>query len=315
MTGLGIESDAKYQMPFNLKRLNDSPFVINLISTIGRLLPLQLGHSLADSIAGLIATRQDSQMIRAVRANQWVARGESLEKEALDQVVHDTLCQSARSIFDLYHFTQNPQATRRMIIRDTSTQQLFERPEFDKRGLVVAGLHLSNFDLVLQWACKQTWRPLVLTIPDPQGGRRTEYERRKKAGMNLLPVSVGAIRQALEHVQKGGVVLTGIDRPIPDPKTHPLFFGRPAVLPMHHIFLAIKAQVPVMVMAPKLQPDGKYLILASDLIDMDPHPDREIEMLQNAGKVLNEAERFIRQAPQQWSISLPVWPETLNLVP
>jgi KDO2-lipid IV(A) lauroyltransferase len=302
-------------MAFNLQRVNDSPFVISLASTLGRLLPLRTGHSLADYLAGQVANRQDSQMTRAVRANQWIARGESLEKEALDQIVYETLCQSARSIFDLYHYIQNREATRRLVFLDLATQQLIQRPEFDKRGLVVAGLHLSNFDLVLDWVCRQGWRPLVLTIPDPQGGRRTEYERRKKIGINLLPASVGAIRQALQHLQQGGVVLTGIDRPIPEPKARPRFFGRPAALPMHHVFLATKAQVPVMVLVTNLQSDGKYHVLTSELIEMDPHPDREVEMLQNAGKVLSVAEKYIRQAPQQWSISLPVWPETLSLVP
>jgi KDO2-lipid IV(A) lauroyltransferase len=276
---------------------------------------LEAGHSLADFVAARIASHQDSRMIRAVRANQWVVRGESLEKEALDRAVCETLRHSARSIFDLYHYIQNAQATRRLIILDSTTQQLAQRPEFDRRGLVIVGLHLSNFDLVLQWLCRQGLRPLVLTIPDPQGGRRTEYERRRKMGMNLVPASVGAIRQAIRHLQQGGIVLTGIDRPITEPKTCPRFFGRPAALPMHHILLATKAQVAVIVMVTNLQPDGKYHVLTSEPIEMDSHPDREVEALQNAEKVLRVAERFIRQAPQQWSVSLPVWPETLDLAP
>ena len=302
-------------MAINLQGVNDSPLVISLVSALGWLLPLQMGHSLADFIAGQIANRQDSQMVRAVRANQWVARGESLGKEALDQAVRETLRQSARSIFDLYHYIQNREATRRLIVLDLATQQLIQRPEFDKRGLVVVGVHLSNFDLALQWVCKEGLQPLVLTIPDPQGGRRTEYERRKKLGMKLLPASVGAIRQALRHLQQGGIVLTGIDRPISEPKVCPRLFGRPAALPMHHVFLATKARVPVMVMVTNLQPDGKYHILTSELIEMDSHPDHEMEALQNAEKVLGVAEKFIRQAPQQWSISLPVWPEISSLVP
>ena len=302
-------------MAINLQGVNDSQLVISLVSALGWLLPLQMGHSLADFIAGQIANRQDSQMVRAVRANQWVARGESLGKEALDQAVRETLRQSARSIFDLYHYIQNREATRRLIVLDLATQQLIQRPEFDQRGLVVVGVHLSNFDLALQWVCKEGLQPLVLTIPDPQGGRRTEYERRKKLGMKLLPASVGAIRQALRHLQQGGIVLTGIDRPISEPKVCPRLFGRPAALPMHHVFLATKARVPVMVMVTNLQPDGKYHILTSELIEMDSHPDHEMEALQNAEKVLGVAEKFIRQAPQQWSISLPVWPEISSLVP
>lgn len=302
-------------MVIDVQRLNDSPFVIKLISTLGRLLPLKLGHSLADYVAGRLAERKDSPMIRAIRANQWVARGETQDKEALDQAVYETLRNSARSIFDLYHYTLNPRSASRLMVLDPATQQLVRRPEFERRGLMVVGIHLSNPDLVLQGLCSQGLRILVLTIPDPQGGRRTEYERRKKSGINIVPASVGTLRQSLRHLQQGGVVLTGIDRPITSPRARPRFFGRPAALPTHHIFLATKAQVPVMLMVANLQADGKYHILTSDLIEMDPDPDQETGTIRNAEKVLNLAENFIRQVPQQWSVSLPVWPDTLDLAP
>jgi lauroyl/myristoyl acyltransferase len=302
-------------MGINLQHINDSPLVIDLLSSLGRMLPLRVGHSLADLVAGQIAGHRDSHMIRAVRANQWVVRGETSEKGVLDQAVRETLHNSARSIFDLYHYIQNEPATRQLITMDHTIQQLVKRQEFEPRGLVIAGLHLGNFDLILQWLCWRGLRPMVLTIPDPQGGRRTEYERRKKAGMNLVPASVSAIRQALRHLQQGGVVMTGIDRPIPDPKAWPRFFGRPAALPMHHVFLAARAQVPVMVMVTIKQADGTNHVMTSEPIEMNPHPDREVEALQNAEKVLSVAAGFIRQTPQQWSISLPVWPETLDLVP
>jgi lauroyl/myristoyl acyltransferase len=253
--------------------------------------------------------------VRTVRANQWVVRGKTLQGEALDQAVLDTLRNAARSIYDLYHYGQDPKGAGRLIVLDPEVQQLIRRPEFDERGLVVTGVHLSSFDLVLQWMGLSGIRPLVLTIQDPQGGRRMEYEFRKRTGMNLLPASFGAMRQALRHLQQGGFVATGIDRPIPDPPACPRFFGHPSALPTHHVFLAQKARVPVLIMAAILQPDGKYHVKASELIEMDTYADREAGTLRNAEKVLNIAERFIRQAPDQWSISLPVWPQLLDLAP
>jgi KDO2-lipid IV(A) lauroyltransferase len=138
---------------------------------------------------------------------------------------------------------------------------------------------------------------------------------RQRVGMRLLPASLGAFRQALRHLQQGGMVVTGIDRPIPQPQVCPRFFGRPAALHMHHIFLAIKAHVPVVIAAPILQEDGKYHVFASDFLEMDSHLDPDVEMLQNAEKVLRIAEEFIRRAPQQWSVPLPVWPQVMDLVP
>jgi KDO2-lipid IV(A) lauroyltransferase len=110
------------------------------------------------------------------------------------------------------------------------------------------------------------------------------------------------------------MVLTGIDRPIEKPEVTPLFFGRPAALPIHHIFLAAKARVPIVITAAYLQQDGKYHVSASDLIDMDPCPNPEETILRNAEKVLAVAETFIRRAPQQWSVPLPVWPQRAGLI-
>jgi lauroyl/myristoyl acyltransferase len=300
-------------MPVDLQRLNDSRFALSLVSALGRALPPGLGHAFADLVAARIARRQDSQMIRAVRANQWVVRGETLGKEALNQAVIETLRNSARCVFDLYHYMRNPKAIGRRIVLDPVAQALIQRPEFDTRGLMLVGLHMSGFDLVPQWLIQQGMKPLVLSIPNPQGGRRKEYEARREIGMNVVPGSFASLRQALRHLQQGGVVVTGIDRPIPAPRVCPRFFGRPAALPTHYVSLAVKARVPVMIVVPNLQPDGKYHVLTSGLIEMESHPDRTTEEVRNAERVLGVAEGYIRQAPHQWTISLPVWPETLDL--
>jgi lauroyl/myristoyl acyltransferase len=111
------------------------------------------------------------------------------------------------------------------------------------------------------------------------------------------------------------MVLTGIDRPMDKPQIRPRFFSRPAALPIHHIFLASKACVPVVITAIYLQPDGKYHVFASDPIEMEPYPDATERTLQNAEKVLAIVETFIQKSPQQWSVPLPVWPEVMSEVP
>jgi KDO2-lipid IV(A) lauroyltransferase len=229
--------------------------------------------------------------------------------------VVETFQQMARSIFDLYRYARNAETFWKLLVLDTATQLLLQRPEFSERGLMIAGLHISNFDLVLQALARRGVKMMVLTIPNPQGGRRMEFEMRRRAGLNLLPASVDAFRQALKYLQTGGVVLTGIDRPADGMDIQPDFFGRPAMLPTHHIFLAARAQVPVMLISTNLRPDGKYQIFTSDRIEMDHYPDRESRMKSNAEKVLGIAEGFIRRVPQQWSMSLPVWPQTLDLAP
>lgn len=300
-------------MKLDLQQVINSSLSLRLVSSFARSLPPRLGHRIASGFADQIAQQRNSRLIRAIRANQWVASGETLQGEALDEVVRATLRYSAHSLFDLYHYSQDFEATRQLLVFDSSFDALAGRSEFEDRGLMIAGLHLSNFDLVLQWLSKERLSPLVITIPNPQGGRYIEYEMRKRAGMNLLPASVGALRQALKHLQRGGMVLTGIDRPIETPDVCPRFFGHPSALPVHHVFLALKARVPIVITATYLQPDGKYHVFASEPIEMDTCAEEPI--VQNAEKVLAVAEDYIRRSASQWSVPLPVWPERIGLVP
>jgi phosphatidylinositol dimannoside acyltransferase len=302
-------------MTIDLQQVINSSLSLRFVSSLAERLPPGWGYRIAYFLAEQMARRKNSRLIRAIRANQWVASRETLQEQALDEAIRETLRYSAHSLFDLYHYNRDFEATKRLIIFDSSFDVIAHRSEFEQHGLLIAGLHLSNFDLILQWLCKDGLRPLVLTIPDPKGGRQIEYVIRKRTGMNLIPASVGALRQALRHLQRGGMVLTGIDRPIEDPEFCPRFFGRPAALPIHHIFLALKTRVPVVITAVYLQPDGRYHVFASGPIEMDPYPDAAQRTLRNAEKVLAVAEKFIELSPRQWSVPLPVWPQVMDRVP
>ena len=299
----------------DIQQIINQPLAVHLAFFLGRWIPLRIGYPLCNFVGDWAATRRDSKVTRAIRANQWVVRGANLRKEMLDRAVQETLKNNVRDLYLLYHYVQNPEATPRLIHLDGFARQLIERREFAERGLVIAGLHLSGFDLILQSICRQGLKAMILTIPNPQGGRLIEYEMRKKTGMNLVPASLGTLRQAVKHLEQGGMVLTGMDHPVPDPKFHPRFFGCAAALPTHYISLALKARVPVVIMAAIYQSDGKYHVQCSEPIEMECDSDREKEILRNTENVLKLAEEFIRLAPQQWNIPLPVWPQWLGKVP
>ena len=302
-------------MAIDLQRVINSQFGVRLVSFIGRTIPPSMGYRIADLIAGWIVTRRQSALVRAIRTNQWVIRGTDPDTAALDRAVRDTLEHLTHSLYNLYHYIHDPEAIHSMVDLSPVARGLVERPEFSDRGFVLTGLHLSNFDFVLQSMCMQGLKAFVLTIPDPQGGRRIEYEMRKRMGMNLVPASTSGMRNAVKHLEQGGVVLTGMDRPVMDPKFRPRFFGWASSLPAHHIYLAMKAGVPVMIIAAKSGADGRYHVGTSELIEMEAGPDHEKAIVRNTERVLKEAEKFILQTPAQWGMSLPVWPDLIDNVP
>jgi KDO2-lipid IV(A) lauroyltransferase len=207
---------------------------------------------------------------------------------------------------------------QRLIVFSRQAEEMIVRTQRDpvsqhgSTGIVIVGIHLSNFDLVMQAAGALGLSVQVLSAAQPGSGYRWQNELRRQRGLEITPASITAVRQAVERLRSGGSVLTGIDRPIFDSKHRPRFFGRPACLPVHHIYLALKAKAPIYLFASILSSDGVYRISASDPIKMRPYSDRETELLRNAEAVLEVAESFIRQAPQQWSMFFPVWPEALK---
>jgi lauroyl/myristoyl acyltransferase len=295
-------------METSIEQLINSPAALEFAAFIARSTPPRLGYSIADLTARWLSSRRDSVPVKAVRSNHQVIMEEEGPSELLEETVHTIFRNSAHSIYELYHYLKNPRATNKLFVIDPSFQVIVDRPEFDKSGLVVAGLHMAGFDLALQWLCMNQFKPLVLTIPHPAGGRRMEFETRQRSGVNLIPGSMQGLLRAVRHLQHGGIALTGIDRPVPDGDLHPQFFGYPSALPTHHIFMALKTHVPVVVVSTRLGMDGKYHIHASPPIEMDPYPDRREELLRNAEKVLAVVEDFIRQDPKQWLIFLQVWP-------
>jgi KDO2-lipid IV(A) lauroyltransferase len=301
-------------MSIDLQQLIDSPFAVRMLASLARGIPPWMGYPLCDVVGNWIAGQSNSKLMQTVRCNQWVVRGSILDQAALAQAVRDTLRNNARDLYNLYHYLPKPDVLQNMIHFHPQACEILQRPGIAERGLVILGLHLSNFDLILRSIFQQGFKAIVLTIPGPQGGRRVEYEMRQQIGMDLVPASLSGLRAAVRHLQNGGMLVTGLDRPIPQPRQQPVFFGRPSSLPIHYAYLAAKAHVPIVVMAATQEQDGKYHVFRSEFIEMEAGPDPEKETLRNAERVLKQAETFIRRAPQQWNVSLPVWPELLGRI-
>ena len=282
---------------------------------LSRRLPTGVGYRLADIVAARIAAQKNSSTTRAIRANQWVVNGEDLSSADLDQIVLETLRHTARGIFDLFHAAQDQAAMDDQIVYSANVEKLLQL-NFQKRISVVGlGIHMSNFDMVAQAAYMRGLRALVISLPETDGALERQHAMRERAGFEILPASRAALRQAVRRLQDGECVLTAIDRPVEDTKYFPRFFERPASLPIMSIYMALKARVPVIVLTSIKQPDNKYHIFASDFIEMQPHPDRNKEIIQNAEHILEVAADFIRQAPSQWGMSKPVWPAVYDQVP
>ncbi len=299
-------------MGIDAQKILESRKAVNLALWFGRVVPDRLGYAITNYIVKIIARQKHWGAVRAARANQWVISQGILSPEQLDQRVLDTFRFTGHAIFELNHNIHRPKAIGHLIKFDSRAEDVINHEPIPGAGSLIVSTHLGNFDFCARAAALRGLKGMVITLPKfNNGGYQLQYEMRKEIGLEVFPASRSVLRQAIQRLQAGELVLTGIDRPIQNAKHKPLFFGRPADLPMHHIYLALKAAVPIYVAVAVLKPDNRYHFLISDPIHMHPDPDHKTEMVVNAERVLRVAEGFIRQYPEQWSMYFPVWPDAM----
>jgi KDO2-lipid IV(A) lauroyltransferase len=241
-----------------------------------------------------------------------VVSGSSLQGEDLDAAVRKTLTHIATSYYLLFHYLNQPLELQKQVQFTPEADELIAASPLKKHGILVAGLHMSNFDLVMQAAAWRGLKAIAISLPQESENKEAvewQHKFRRQSGLEILPASVSTFRQAIRRLREGEIVMTGVDRPISNPKVKPLFFGKPASLPIHYVYLAQEAKVPLVLICAIRRPDGIYEIVTSPEIRMRIFDDRRDQTLANAERVLEAAKGLICQAPDQWCIFQPVWPE------
>ncbi|MBN2841277.1 MAG: lysophospholipid acyltransferase family protein [Coriobacteriia bacterium] len=273
-----------------------------------RVMPQGPARRTAAAMAAHAARSRTSALARAARVNQYVVSGRTLPREALDVAVRENVRLMALFLYDFYKVLGDEKAEDALVVRDDAFHAFVER-ERSAGPFVYVGVHMGNFDLVGRALGRAGWRMQVLSVPDPGGSYQWQNEVREQAGFEVTPVSVGALKEAARRLEHGGSVLTGVDRPMPEPdKVEPRFFGLPAPLPLLHVRLAMRAGVPVIPFGGRLTDDGRYRIACADPVPMLPgRPTTEL-LVANAEAVLAPVERLIAEAPAQWSMPHVVWP-------
>ncbi|QRN82446.1 hypothetical protein JR338_08400 [Chloroflexota bacterium] len=297
------------------RRLSIQPLLIHLAILIGWIFPRRWGYGLATLVGNLIGSLKNNKMVKAIRANQYVVHGQEMPAEALNQIPKTIFVSAAKCIFDYFYFLPRPEKLHKVISFSPEASNAIERIKNQEPTVVVCP-HLSNFDLMGYTLALHKVDVQVLSFPNPNETYKVQNRLRERTGINVTPLDFSAFRQAQLRLQKGGSVLTGMDRPLADQsdtKYMPRFFGYETHLPVAYIRMALKANAPVVILAVVTLPDGNYRLIGSDPIWMTPNDDLETEIQTNAETVLKAAEPFIAEQAQQWAMFYPIWPQFLGV--
>lgn len=292
-----------------LTKLINSSFGIATALLLSKLLPPPVAYRLVGPIAGIISKQKNLDIIKTVRCNQWVIHDQKLDSKQLDTCVYQVFKFHLSSLYDFYHNVNHPERIDKKVTFSPDLIELIEQHKGSDRGLLLLSPHLSNFDLAGIAMVRNLTKYTILSYPKPPSGYYWQNKIREGSGVEVLPMSQVNLRLVGERLRSGGVVITGIDRPMEASNYPTIFFNHPAMLPVTPIRLALKYNAQVAVCICLHIKNGMYTITSTQPFEMERNPNLALELTSNTERVLRIAEEYIRRYPEQWAMFYPVWPQ------
>lgn len=275
---------------------------------LGRVLSRKQAYRLADWVADRVVGRPDASIVQAVRSNQAVVRDLPLDSPELDGAVREVFRNTARGYADWYRATAGgPEAVLASITIDPVLVESLQQTRRDGRGLMIVGAHMSSFNVLLLALGVLGYPIQALSLSQVRGDMQVDNAVRRKFGLHITPISVTSLREAVGRLESGGVVMTGVDRPVSGGEEL-TFFGRKTRLPVGHARLAIQTNSRVLVGSTVTVSTGEYRAGVMPLIEPQISGDLRADSIKLAQQVLDYLEGFIRSRPGEWLMFYPVWP-------
>jgi KDO2-lipid IV(A) lauroyltransferase len=291
-----------------LEDLTSSRLVTQTGLFLARHLPPRAGYAVTRFAARLIARRKP-RLYFIVRENLRQVLGETSDPATLEMLTYHTFLHAGQTYYDFFHaLGQSPAQLAKMLPIPERTLTQIRAAHAQGRGVLILGMHLSNFDLALISFGAHGLPIQALSLANPQAGTHVLNQLRAEAGFEITPITPESLRQAIRRLKRGGIVMTGADRPDPDDRLLIPMFGRGAYLPLGPVRLALLTDAVVFLGACHYTLEAGYEIEVLGPMEMIQTGDREADIYTNTCRFAAFMEAQIRRYPEQWMMFHPFWP-------
>ncbi len=270
-----------------------------------------VGRRIVAALWARIVTWVKPPMYYAARANLRHVLGETASTATLNRTLYRLFYNTGRRYYETFYNLGRgrTRATdfRPPVIIPPETRAHIEQALRAGRGVFILACHMSNFDLCgIALAQSMPVSLQALSLADPTPDVVAFNQLRERCGARMTPISPEALREALERLQNGGIVVTGPDYPVRNGDEPVEFFGAPARLPSGYVRIPLRTNSPVIVLAPRYE-NGVYKVIANPPFELVHTGDRQQDVTVNLRRILEQVEDFIRQRPDEWMMFTPVW--------
>ena len=280
-----------------------------LAGILARLLPPRLAYWSAGWGGGL-AYRLSPGLRRTVGDNMRHVLGPDATEAQVQAHVRGICTNMLKNYYDLFRADRlAPDKIKRQVLLEG------EKPLLDAlargRGVILTTAHLGNLDLVMHIPAVYGY-PVTGVVEHMKPERVYRYflEQRTSHGINLIP-SDGPMIGLIRALKRGEIIGLALDRALADNGYRVLFFGSPALLPDGAVRLALRTGTSLFAAFTERLPDNSFHVIVEPVLRPEgvPHKsESEADVTAGMEQVAAIMERYISRHPEQWTLSVPIWP-------
>lgn len=270
------------------------------------------GYALADFAAAVIAGMRPA-IYRTVEANMRHVLGKDVDPQRLAAVVRAVFANAGRFNYEFFHAIEYEAAQLAQQVEVSErTLQMIRANMAQGKGTLLLGTHTGNFNLGILTLSTCRIPIQGLSLANPNEGFELLNRVRARWDLELTPITPQSLRQAIRRLKQGGVVMTALDRPVPEDNHLVPFFDMPAYFAIGPVRLAVMTGANVILGSCYYEP-GRGHVLQAQPVDILVGKDKQEAIKINALRMAQALEQFIRRYPDQWLMFHPFWPEERDL--
>ena len=274
---------------------------------LARLTPRWFGYGLARYTGNRIAKNR-SGVYAQLSENISHIPGTNEKPGQVHELTRRALINAGKYYYDFYHMVgKSPlEVTKKVNIPDHLLETV-RNIQASGRGVQLAGIHLSNFDLGSISLGAHGLEILGLSAANPNQGYEFQNQLRQKYGFIATPIEPKTLREAIARLKNGGIVAGAIDWPKSGESELTEVFGKPAHIPLGVARLAIMTNAVTIAIAFYKDARPKYQIYVSEPMEVIRTGNKQEDIKINTRRYLDFFEKIVRQHPDQWMMFHKFW--------
>jgi lauroyl/myristoyl acyltransferase len=280
-----------------------------LVRALCSVLPRTQAYQIGDRLTSYVAHQKELPLVKGLHANMAIVYGLPEGHPRVLHAVNQLFRNLVRGYVDFYKsLEKGPAGIFASCEFDELLLEAIDSCLVSGQGLVLVGAHSCSFDLLLLALTRYFPEVQALTKSDPKGSSAVINKIRQKFGVRITPISVHALREAIQRLKSGGVVVIAADVPV-ETGAEMIFFRRKTRLPIGHVRLAAKTGAKMIVGTSQRVSDGLYRAVGAQAHQPLPSGNRDRDVIRWAQHSLFILERFIHKRPYEWFMPVSLWPD------